>query len=37
VLLALIEEEEPEGGVLSRLGVFKAAVDTFLTENPPES
>jgi len=37
VLLALIEEEEPEGGVLSRLGVFKAAVDTFLTENSPES
>ena len=37
VLLALIENEEPEGGVLSRLGVFKAAVDAFLTENPPEA
>ena len=37
ILLALIEEEEPEGGVLSRLGVFKTAVDTFLAGTEQES
>ncbi|GIF22271.1 hypothetical protein BJ973_002595 [Actinoplanes tereljensis] len=37
ILLALIEEEEPEGGVLSRLEVFKAAVDEFLAGAEPES
>jgi hypothetical protein len=37
LLLALIEEEEPEGGVLERLGVFKAAVDEFLAGAEPES
>jgi hypothetical protein len=37
IVLALLEEEEPEGGVLSRLGVFKAAVDAFLAQEEPES
>ncbi|GIM94899.1 Clp protease N-terminal domain-containing protein [Paractinoplanes toevensis] len=37
ILLALIEEEEPEGGVLSRLEVFKAAVDEFLAGAEQES
>jgi hypothetical protein len=36
ILLALIEEEEPEGDVLTRLGVFKAAVEQFLAEQEPE-
>jgi hypothetical protein len=36
MLLALIEEEEPEGGLLSRLGVHKAAVETFMAGAEPE-
>lgn len=35
ILLALLEEE-PDGGVLAGLGVDKAAVDAFLTAEPPE-
>jgi hypothetical protein len=37
ILLALIEQEEPEGGVLQGLGVQKAAIDAFLTSAEPES
>ena len=37
LLLALLEEEEPEGGVLVGLQVYKAAVDGFLADQEPES
>ncbi|BCY10362.1 Clp protease N-terminal domain-containing protein [Actinoplanes sp. L3-i22] len=36
VLLALLEEEEPEGGVLNSLGVHKAAVEQTVTAGPEE-
>jgi len=36
ILQALLEEEEPDGGVLAVLGVRKAAVDEFLAASEPE-
>ncbi len=36
VLLALLEEEEPEGGVLHGLGVHKAAVEQTVADGPDE-
>ncbi|WP_436533801.1 Clp protease N-terminal domain-containing protein [Actinoplanes sp. HUAS TT8] len=36
VLLALLEEEEPEGGVLHGLGVLKAAVEQTVNDGPAE-
>jgi hypothetical protein len=36
ILLALLEEEQPEGGVLTGLGVVKAAVEEFLAGQEPE-
>lgn len=37
VLLALLEEEEPEGGVLHSLGVRKAAVEQTVAAGPDET
>ncbi|BAL89344.1 putative ATP-dependent Clp protease [Actinoplanes missouriensis 431] len=37
MLLALLEEEEPEGGVLGRLGIHKAAVERTVLAGPQES
>jgi hypothetical protein len=37
LLLALLEEEEPEGGLLKRLEVHKAPVEQFLAGQEPES
>lgn len=37
VLLALLEEEEPEGGVLHGLGVRKAAVEQTVSDGPDET
>ncbi|GAA4606918.1 hypothetical protein BJY16_006067 [Actinoplanes octamycinicus] len=36
VLLALLEEEQPQGGVLTELGLTKAAVEQVVTAGPPE-
>ena len=36
ILLALLEQEPAEGGVLARLGVTKPATETFVTEAEPE-